>query len=152
MDIIIDTCAIVRLAKGEIISSLNKIFDTVYLPTAVFNECNQHAPTKEFLNKFQFTVKSVKNTLPIKLGQGEKECISLAHEMGIPYIATDDNKAILKAKAYQIECITSFNIIEIAKKTGLIDSVKKSLDTMISQGEGINPNTYKHLLHKNNEA
>lgn len=151
MDIVIDTCSIVRLAKGGVIENLNKVFDTVYIPQAVYDECSKHKPTKKYLKQFVFTVKPIKTLLPIKLGLGEKECVSLTYELNIDLIVTDDKKAIYKAKTYNLKYLTSFNIILIFKKINLIHSVKNTLDTMISKGEGITKSSYEKMLKKSNE-
>ena len=128
--VVSNTSPIIALAKGEVVFCLKQIFECVYIPTAVKNECS-YIETKKAIQNKVFLHKEVNNLLPISgIHQGEIEAISLAHELNIKTIILDDIKAIKKALQYNLKPISVFNVLLMAKKIKSIQSVKDVIDKM----------------------
>ena len=140
-----DTSTLIRLFKGNALNYLSDLFDKIYIPEAVKNECRDKV-IREALSKPPFEIRTVKTLLPIGLGVGEREAISLAVETGTKTIFTDDEKATKKALAHSLEPYRSFRLLILAKEAGLIESVGKVLNAMEKAGEGIDPDLYFEAL------
>ena len=147
-----DTSSLIKLRRGGVLKCLGKIYDTIYIPGAVKNECKDKETKKEIDKPF-FKVQHVKSLLDFHtvMGRGECEAISLARELQTPTIIIDDIQAYGKAEAYGLEPLTSFEILRIAKNIGCISSVKSILDTMIENGEGVEEALYQKTLREVNE-
>lgn len=124
-----DTCSLIKLRKGRVIDCLGLLFDKVYIPPAVQAECVL-GTTWQVLEQPFFEVRTVQNVLPLGMGQGEREAISLAVELGITTLITDDD----------------FDLLVYAKQVGAITSVKAVLDAMKQQNEGIREDLYQQTL------
>lgn len=143
--VICDTCSLIKLQKGNVIQCLGEFYDRVYIPDAVKNECSKGFAWQAIQHDF-IDVKSVENMLPLGMGAGEREAISLAVELGITNIITDDNKAFNNAVRQNLQPIRTFNFLIMAKYVGLIPSVKPVLDRMKDEGEGISEDVYLQTL------
>ncbi len=148
--VIFDACTLIRLFKGNALNCLPGLFNKIYIPEAVKNECRDET-VRETISKPPFEIRRVKSVLPIGLGIGEREAISLAVETRPQTLFTDDEKAFRKALFYGLEPYRSFRILILAKESGLIKSVKTVFDTMEKAGEGIDPDMRFETLKAVNE-
>jgi predicted nucleic acid-binding protein len=146
-----DTCTLIQLRKGGILHCLKLLFDEVCLPKAVVLECTD-SETFEMVRQLGFKVCPVNNLLPIGMGRGEREAISLVKELGNAVLITSDAKAIKKANNYGLMVFETSHIIILAKQVGLISSAKTVLDSMRNQGEGIPDRLYLKILQVTFEA
>jgi len=140
-----DTSTLIRLHKGNALHCLSNLFDKIYIPEAVKNECRDKA-VSEAISKPPFEIRKVEDILPIGMGAGEREAISLAVEMGIKTIITNDIKALRKSEQQGLAPLTAENILNLAKRAGVIESVGEVLNKMDKAGEGIDPDLYFETL------
>ncbi len=145
--IVCDTSSLIKLAKANIVPCLGAMFSPVHLPDAVTAECKSDRLKAIILLPF-FIPHTVKNTLPIGLGAGERGTISAALELGASFILTDDDAAIRKAGRLGLVPLRVFDIIILAKLAGHIQSARAAMDRMIAEGEGIAPDVYAETLGK----
>ena len=152
MKAVCDTSSIIKLQRGGVIDCLGQIFEAVLIPEAVKEEC-QRPETKNALRKSFFQVCAVTNVLPLSgIHRGEQEAISLSVEQSTPVILLDDEKACRRAQEQGLTPIRSFRILLLAKRKGLILSVKSVLDEMIANGEGVQEEIYRRMLEEAGEA
>ncbi len=142
--IICDTCSLIKLEKGDAINILEQVYDKIYLPEAVENECK--GTTKKLIQKPFFKIIKVSQVLPIGMGLGEREAISLGVELNIKKIITDDKKAFKNSIRYGLKPRTSFQFLVMAKYLGYLQEVKPILDKIIKQGDGIDQGIYDQTL------
>ncbi len=142
---ICDTSTLIRLFKGNALHCLSGLFKIIYIPEAVKNECRDR-DVQEAISKPPYEIRTVKNILPIGLGAGEREAISLAVESKIKTIITNDIKALRKAVNEGLTPVTAENILILSKRAGLIKSVKTVMNTMEKAGEGIKPDLFIETL------
>jgi len=148
--IVCDTCSIIKLQKGGVIDLLGEVYDKVYIPYAVKEECFKGA-AKEAIKKPFFEVVPVRVVLPLHMGAGERESISLALELGIEDILTDDKRAINSAIKNNLVPMTAFDFLLISKEIGLISQIKPVLDQMRIEREGIEEWKYQYFLNEAGE-
>jgi len=129
--IIGDSSALVALAVVNQLELLEKLYDNLYIPEAVFNEVTQIGkPQSDKLRQFlQSRVKRVDLTLTqLGLGLGELEAITLYKELDADVLLIDDNRAKKYASLNGVKVIGSLGILIKAKEEGHIEKVKPLLD------------------------
>jgi len=129
--IIGDSSALVALAVVNQLELLEKLYDNLYIPEAVFNEVTQIGkPQSDKLRQFlQSKVKRVDLTLTqLGLGLGELEAITLYKKLDADVLLIDDNRAKKYASLNGVKVIGSLGILIKAKEKGHIEKVKPLLD------------------------
>lgn len=152
MDIVCDTSSLIKLRKAKALHLLTHLFTTIYIPPSVLKECE--ARETEICRKIEggsFIVKKVANILPIGLGTGEREVISFAVDKGVEWVLIDDERAMKKAKKQNLKIIQFFDILLKGKAKGYLTSVKASLDSMKTEGEGIEAKLYQKVVQQAGE-
>lgn len=145
-----DTSALVKLRKGGAIDCLGQLFDKVYIPPAVRDECTDERTLKALEKPF-FEVREATHVLSLGMGRGEREAISLAKELDLETLIIDDKQAYKKAEQHGLFPQTSFDILILGRRLGYLSSVKPILDAMRADGEGVEDDTYNHTLHEAGE-
>lgn len=92
------------------------------------------------------------NVLSLGMGKGEREAISLAVELGIGTLITDDEKAFRNAVPQGLRPIRVFDLLLYAKQAGVINAVKPVLEAMPQHGEGIRDDLYQQTLQDAGES
>ncbi len=152
MKVICDTSSLIKLQKGNVLDCLGLLFDAVLVPVAVQAEC-KNPDTASAITKDFFEVRHVERVLPIGgIGRGELEAISLAVELGLPTIITDDETAAKKALQAGCKPIRAPQVLLLAKHAGHISSVRSALDAMRIKGEGIEDEVYETTLSQAGEV
>lgn len=152
MKVVCDTSSIIKLQRGGVIDCLGQLFETVLIAQAVKKEC-QKPETRAALKRPFFDVQTVSRVLPLPgIHEGEREAISLAAERNIAVIILDDEKAFRRAREQRLAPMRSFRVLLLAKRKGLIPSVKSALDAMIAKGEGVEEEIYQKILEKAGES
>jgi len=136
-----DTSSLIRLQKGNAIHCLEGLFDKIQIPLAVKKECRT-AEVAELIKSPFFEIHDVKNILPIGLGLGEREAISLAVENDVEIIITDDEKALSRARQQGLFPLKTIHILKAAKRLKITPAISPYLDLMKSKGEGIEDEVY----------
>ena len=114
-------------------------------------ECRK-PETQAALRKPFFEVQAVSRVLALAgIHRGEQEAISLALERNITVIILDDEKAFRRAAEQGLTPIRSFRVLLLAKRKGLIPSVRSVLDAMIAKGEGVQEEVYRRVLEEAGE-
>ncbi|MCG6137548.1 MAG: DUF3368 domain-containing protein [Nostoc sp. LLA-1] len=155
MIIVSDTTPISELAKVEHLDLLPKLFGKVLIPHGVFNELQvgQH-PAAEFVQNLSWIeVVKVENQLVVEelqksfnLHLGESEAIALAEEIGASQLLIDEKAARKVAMVRKLPLIGTVGILLLAKRRGLLDSVKDILDEMQVKGTRISDRLYLQVL------
>ncbi|MBF0475209.1 MAG: hypothetical protein HQK59_05130 [Deltaproteobacteria bacterium] len=137
--IVCDTSALVRLYKGGALNCLISLFEKIYIPIAVKNECLDE-PVMNAIKRPPFEILEVKELVDLgQIGMGEREVVSLAIEIEAKTILTDDRRAVKKLaqRNFKLDILESTDVLILAKQAGLINSAKKILETMRANDENI---------------
>ncbi|MDM3849998.1 MAG: DUF3368 domain-containing protein [Aphanizomenon gracile PMC649.10] len=81
-----------------------------------------------------------------KLDLGESEAIALAEEISASQLLIDERAARKVAMARKLPLIGTVGILLLAKRRGLLDSVKDVLDEIQAQGMRISDRLYVQVL------
>jgi predicted nucleic acid-binding protein len=155
MIIVSDTTPISELAKVDHLDLLPKLFGKVVIPQGVFNELQvgEHPAAKLVQDLSWLEVVTVDNQQLVrelqqsfKLDLGESEAIALAEEIRASQLLIDERAARKVAMARKLPLIGTVGILLLAKRRGLLDSVKDVLDEMKAQGMRISDRLYVQVL------
>jgi len=156
MIIVSDTTPISELAKVNRLDLLPKLFGKVTIPQGVFDELQigEHpAAAKLVQNLSWLEVATVDNQQVVreleqsfKLDLGESEAIALAEEIGASQLLIDEKAARKVAMARKLPLIGTVGVLLLAKRRGVLASVKDVLDEMQAQGMRISDRLYVQVL------
>jgi len=158
MIIVADASPLISFAILNKLDILNKVFDDILIPNAVYNEITQkNKPyTGELKNFAKDKTKEVNNKLAVELLQkdldlGESEAIVVAKENDISDILMDEYKGRKIAKEEGLHPIGTIGVLIQAKNKNLIKTVKPELDKLIKNHIRISDNLYSTALELANE-
>lgn len=136
MIIIADSSALVALAICQAHTLLDKLFDQVRVPQAVYDEILvEGKPGGELLRSY-LTGKVISvdlTTIVInagKLGRGELEAMALYKQLRADFLLIDDKRARKVAQLNNIEITGSQGILVLAKQKGIIRAVRPFLEKL----------------------
>lgn len=155
MIIVSDTTPISELAKVEYLDLLPQLFGKVVIPQGVFNELQigQHPAAFIVQNLVWLEVVTIDNQELVEelqksfnLHLGESEAIALAEEIGASQLLIDEKAARKVALARNLPIIGTMGILLLAKRQGLLESVKDVLNEMQVKGTRISLRLYGQVL------
>ena len=131
--IIGDSSALIALSIVGKLELLETLYDTLYIPQAVYDEVTklekkQSDILKVFLKE---RVKTVELKLKkLGLGIGELEAITLYKQLNADVLLIDDNRAKKYALLNDVRVVGSLGILIKAKEKGYIEKIKPLLDKL----------------------
>lgn len=135
MIIIADSSALISLATCETLFLLDELFDEIYVPKSVYEECTIEgksvAYTLEiYLENKVLEVTNKNSDLPDSLGKGETQAILLYKKQAADYLLIDDNRARKVAKLNNCKIIGSLGILLLGKQKNLIPLITPYLEIL----------------------
>ncbi len=153
MIVVSNSSPLTSLAIIDRLDLLEKLFEEIYVPNAVYKEVTQkEKPFSDVLERFlKRKIKSVKNKTVVNIlksdiGAGESEAIALAIEQNSDFILIDDLKARKLAKLNELKVIGTLGILMMAKKEGYILEVNPYLEKLIENQIRISEKIKKIVL------
>ncbi len=151
--VVSDTSAISNLAIAGHLDLLRKLYGSVIIPAAVYQELlnNQNPDILAIQNLGWIQTCSVTDLaflaeLKLNLDQGEAEAIALAVELQADRLIIDERRGRNPALKIGIRVIGLLGILLAAKKQGLISEVKPVLDALVAQGFWVRDALYAEVL------
>jgi hypothetical protein len=132
--IIGDSSALIALGVVDKLELLEKLYKTLFVPQAVYDEVTQIGrPQSDKLRKFLTNrVKVVDlNLTKVGLGIGELEAITLYKELNADVLLIDDNRAKKYAILNDVRVIGSLGVLIKAKEESYIDKIKPLLEEIM---------------------
>ncbi len=162
MIVVCNSSVIISLSAIDKIYILWRIFDEIYVPTAVYHEvcikgksCVGSHELENAVRSGRIKVMKPKNTLLVEsligpLGRGEAEAIVLGIELSADYVCIDEKLARRKAEQLGVKVKGTLGILWEALKRGLISSeeFRKSIDALEDFGFRIEKNIVMNYLRK----
>lgn len=123
---VLDSACLIGLERIERLELLPSLIEPAMVPSAVIREFGSHP---EWLIEVPVTDFGMVAALGLVVDPGEAEAIALAFEKGVRIIL-DDRKAREAAQRLKIPVTGTVGILLIAKQSGLIESIRPSLDAL----------------------
>ena len=134
--VIADSGPIFSLALIDKLDVLDKIFDDVKIPRAVWIEISTDE-SKPFHERiclyFQDKVEQIKgfNELTLVMDYGESESVILYKELQADFLLIDDKKARSIAENFGINCVGTIGLLSTARDKGFVDNLKPLFDLFL---------------------
>ena len=161
MIVVSDTTPLIGLASIGRLNLLQKLFDEVYIPQAVFDETvtfgRAESTAKQEVSKANWIhIVEVKDRLAVnvlldEMDLGEVETIVLASEMNADWVLMDERKGRRKLTQLSIPKIGTLGILLKAKQLDLIPFLKPEIDDLQKSGFSISPLVVDEILKMANE-
>ena len=161
MIVISDTSVINNLAAIYQLDLLQKLYGSIIIPQAVYEELTLPNSWVAGANEVQsydwIKVRSVSNdslleSLQQELDIGESEVIALAIELKAELILIDERRARNIAESWNLRYTGILGVLIEAKSQGVISAVKPLLNSLINEGGfWIASSLYKRVLEEVSE-
>lgn len=162
MIVISDTTPLISLIKIGSLDILEKMYQEIIIPKAVYDELVINIDYQNEIEMIQKSVfiqtKIVEESLSVsllqrqlKLDLGESEAIVLANSINADLIIIDERKARRIAKDIGLNVTGTLGILVQAKQSGLIKKLKPLLDKLIESNIRISKELYEEILKLANE-
>ena len=149
--IVSNASPLIVLLKINKLSILKELFEKIVVPETVYKEITTKEHEKLIFGKLEWIeARSVRNVemtalLGKLIDRGEAEAIVLAKELNATLLI-DDAKARKHAKLLNIEVIGTLGLLKIAKRRGLVRSVRKVINGMLAEGYYIEDKLIRKIL------
>jgi predicted nucleic acid-binding protein len=124
--VVSDTTPLNYLVLIEAVEILPDLFGNLIVPPAVLKEM-QHPKAPAAVAEWAgnppswIEIRAPKSVLPLKIGAGEDEAISLALEIGDAALLIDDKRARAATRVRGLETIGTIGVLELADSYGLLN-------------------------------
>jgi len=153
MIIVCDSSPIIALALCNQLELLDKLFNDILIPQEVYNESTKEGKEPTPIIKEWAAGKVIKvinrqnvNIFNETLDKGESEAIALYLEKSADYLLIDEKKGRKIAIENKIKVIGSIGVLIMAKRKGLLQSIKPSLDILQQSSTRISDFLYEQAL------
>ncbi|MDR2618055.1 MAG: DUF3368 domain-containing protein [Treponema sp.] len=152
MIIVCDCSPLIALAVCGKLTLLDTLFKEVIVPENVYRESIiSGKPEASQIDawargKIQQAQKLPAKVTNLNLGKGETEAIALYWEKSADYLLVDEQRGRKIAASGGIKIIGTLGILLLAKRQGLIASLKPSLDILSGSTIRISDRLYKTIL------
>jgi predicted nucleic acid-binding protein len=153
MIIVCDSSALFALAICDKLDLLDKLYNTVLIPGAVFRESIiQGKPNAKKIKDWaqnkvvEVTKAQLLNAFNLLLDRGEAEAVTLYKEKSADLLLIDEIKGRKIARYYNVNIIGTLGILLKAKKDGVLSSIKPSIDLLQKSSIRISDDLYKLAL------
>lgn len=144
--IISDSSPLISLERINRLDLLERLFETVVVPSAVAREIGPFTAGKARVAERRLRRPIEPRIVLANLGAGESEALSLSLEFGKTRVLVDDLPARILADALGIPISGTIGILLAAKRHGFIATIKPDLDALRSTGSRISPELYERSL------
>ncbi|NJL09743.1 MAG: DUF3368 domain-containing protein [Calothrix sp. SM1_7_51] len=160
MIVVSDTSPISNLAAIGQLELLQKLYGSVIIPTAVYQEILNSGSTDpavlaiqtaRWIDTLSVTNFTLLQTLQNNLDIGEAEAITLAIELNADRLIVDERKGRNEAIKLGLRVTGILGILLAAKQQGLIPLIQPLLDDLIANGFWIREQLYAELLQLSGE-
>ena len=149
--IVSNASPLIVLLKINKLSILKELFEKIVVPEAVYEEITAKENERLVFDRLKWiesrSVRNVEMATFLKklIDIGEAEAIVLAKELKATLLI-DDAKARKYAKLLNIEVIGTLGLLKMGKKSGLVQSVRKVIDDMLTEGYYIEDRLVRKIL------
>ncbi|HEV7350368.1 DUF3368 domain-containing protein [Telluribacter sp.] len=154
--VIADSGPIFSLAIIDKLEILDALFDTIFIPNAVWEELTKDKTTDHYQRiavYFEGKVKLISsfNELTFVMDYGESESVILYKELNADFLLIDDKKARAIAENFNIQCIGTIGILSTAREKGMIAELKPLFKSFIKSNRFYSLKLLNAILKKHNE-
>lgn len=157
---ILDSTALIDLARVNLLDVLPHIFHEIHIPESVFQEVvikgrgkigSREVSQDSFLIRAKIQSIAEVELLRGALSQTDAEVIVLAKEKSADVVITRDRRLRRRARQEKLNAVLTSKFYVQLKALGFIENVKAILDEMKEKGVKIRQTLYEELLRESSE-
>lgn len=142
MTVVSNTSPITNLAAVGQLNLLQKLYTSIIIPQAVYDEMaglsytvpgTVEVQTLSWIQTQQVVDLTLVTELQTEIDEGESEAIALAIELTADRLLIDDYAGRIVASRLGVNVTGLMGVLLVAKRRGLIQSVKPVMDDLIAQ-------------------
>jgi predicted nucleic acid-binding protein len=159
--LVLDSSALITLARIGRLDLLRQIAGCVHIPEAVYEEVVQAGQGRhgsgevaqaQWISRHQVQDEGAVVRLRARLGKGEAEAIVLARELQADVLILDDATARRVAEAEGRTVVGLLGLLLHAKLHGLVGAVRPIVDDMVAAGFFLDDSLYRSILDQAGEG
>lgn len=157
--VVSNTTPIISLLKLDRLELLQKLYNQINIPKAVFDEieAGKNKAYYKDLSKIEWiNINPIQDTNALKyfldLDDGEAEAIILATEIKADLIIIDEKLGRFHAKHADLKITGTIGVLIKAKKEGHLKEIKPLLDELTEKKVWISENLKQDILKRVNES
>lgn len=146
MPIVSNSSPLIALARIQRLDLVPAVLQSILIPPAVACEIEPSIPVlpawgtvKALSQRFLLTSRG-------RLGDGEREAIALAIEIGADAVLIDERAGRRVAEEAGLKVIGTLDLLLEAKRTGHIGTIRAELDKLLDTSFFLSPQLYDELL------
>jgi len=158
LKIVSNTTPIISLLKLNQLELLQKLYNHIYIPTAVYKEIEagkSKAYYKDLSQIEWIKIVEINNKKALKyfldIDEGEAEAIVLASELNADLIIIDEKLGRFHAKHADLKATGTIGVLVKAKTENIIGNLKPLLDELTQKEVWISEKLKNEILKKVNE-
>lgn len=161
MIIVSNTTPLIGLASISHFDLLHKLFGTIYIPQAVYNEAvvdghEEGGVKRELLAASWIKTVAVQDRLAVEvllddLDLGEAETIVLAREIGADWVLMDEKKGRRKLTQLGVPKVGTVGILLKAKQSGFLPTIRQEMLWLREYGFSISQTVINAVLKEAGE-
>ena len=151
--VIANSSPLILLSKIGRLDFLKLAGDRIFVPQAVWNEVTDYSDQKfvPILKEFPWIQIELDPEIPHEvlswnLGKGESAVIALGIKKGSSELVIDDSDARSCARSLGLQVRGTLGLILLAKKKGLLSSVRSTIDELILAGMYLDKGVVDQIL------
>ncbi|VAW37668.1 hypothetical protein MNBD_CHLOROFLEXI01-2632 [hydrothermal vent metagenome] len=158
--VISDATPLIALSKIKQLHYLADLFDTIYVPQAVYDEITVsgkgRSGAQEIAQASWIIVRKIEDKsrveyLLTQLDIGEAEAIVLAQEVNAGLLLVDERKARAVAQRLGFNVIGTVGLLLLLKEQGKISRIRPLLDKLRSLNFRLSERVYNQVISQANE-
>lgn len=136
MNVVSNTSPIIEFSNLGKLSILRSVFGSITIPRGVYEELSERAPfrLKEWIRVDEIRDRGRYKMIRSELDHGESEAIVLYFEKNMDLLLLDDGEARKIAASYGIPIMGTGGILLVAKRKGLVSSLRAELEKLDRDG------------------
>jgi predicted nucleic acid-binding protein len=150
--VVSNSSPLIALDQIDQLHLLTDLFVSLRIPPAVAAEVAPTLPTlPSWVQVTSLGQPNPPEALRLSLGKGEREALSLAHELKADWLIVDDLPARQAARTLGLRVTGTLGVLLAAKRRGLIERLRPSLDRLLRESFFMSPALYDELLERAGE-
>lgn len=155
MILVLDSSALITLARIGRLHILPQLAEEVHIPDAVYQEVVVHGQGRpgsaavreaKWIVRHHVTNQAAVDRMSTRLGRGEAEAIVLAQELNADALILDDSTARKTATGMGRQIIGLLGLLVFAKERQVVDTIRPLMDELLAAGFFIEPLLYRAIL------
>jgi predicted nucleic acid-binding protein len=145
--IVSNSSPLIALARIQRLDLVPAVLHSILIPPAVAREIAPSIPVLPAWGSVKAL--SSQRSLPTsrgRLGDGEREAIALAIEIGADAVLIDERVARRVAEEAGLKVIGTLGLLLEAKRAGHVTTIRAELDKLVETSFFLSPQLYDHVL------